>query len=178
MHNSVEGMKTQDLTNETVEISWSVNPLSGSPWKAILFWLILAFIIWAFHWNVALDFQLHESLLYTFLVTVLLLAYLSQVYLTTHFKVNADGGEYRRWFYRRQMPWSRVRSVIDDHAKLLLSPFPVRSRLEKYRGMHLVYRGNRSEVIRVVRHYNPDAAGLPPVDPNREQPAEAPQEKD
>ena len=49
----------------------------------------------------------------------------------------------------------------DEREGLFVSPFPVKSRLENFRGIYLPYRNNREYVIAIVRNYAPDLRGLP-----------------
>jgi len=124
------------------------------PAKGVLFWAVVIFTVWAVYWNVG-------SLLLTAVAAVLLLGSLTSFYLPTRYTLDQSGALSKRWLHRRRMGWERVRSVSDEKAGLFLSPFPVRTRLENFRGLYLPYRGNRDEVLSFVSSCAPGAAGLP-----------------
>jgi|GEM_PF-1983923 len=125
--------------------------------KAVVFWAVVVFTIWAVWWNL-------QSIILTTLAVVLLMASLSSFYLPTIYTLDKDGARLKRWFIGRDIEWPRVRSVSDERDGLFLSPFPTKSRLENFRGIYLPYRNNRVEIIAVVRFYTPNAAGLPAID--------------
>ena len=52
---------------------------------------------------------------------------------------------------------------------VFISPFPVRTRLENFRGLYLVYNDNRRDVIEGIRSYSPDIPGLPQLENNTEE---------
>jgi len=150
-------IQNQDRENHSFDhIIWTVHPMKDNPKKGIVFWIILAIVIWAVYWNIETAFPPAVSIIYTIMAALILLVSLASFYLPTKFTLNENGAEQVRWFYRKKMEWARVRSVVDENTGLFLSPFPVRRRLENYRGMYLYYRGNRDAILAVVRRYKPD----------------------
>jgi len=132
--------------------------------KGIFFWVVVAGVIWAVYWNIRLSFSPAGSLVFTGIAAILLLLSLTSFFLKTSYTINLDGIEVKRWLYQRNFTWKRVRSVTAEPKGIFISPFPVRTRLENFRGMYLVYNDNRSEVIDGIRSFSPDIPGLPQVD--------------
>ena len=141
-------------------VSWTVHPMVDNPKKGILFWIILPIVIWLFYWNIEPDFSRNASRLSTFAVTLILLIYFSQIYLSTRFMINSEGIALSRWLFTKRLAWNRVRSMVEEKNGVFISPFPVRTRLENFRGVFLFYKDNRNEVINAIRHYKPDLPGL------------------
>ena len=135
-------------------LSWTVFPMRERPAKGVLFWAVIVFTVWAVYWNVG-------SVLLTIAAAALLLGSLTSFYLPTCYTLDEGGAGLGRWFHRRRIGWERIRSVSDEKDGLFLSPFPVRTRLENFRGLFLPYRSNHDEVLHLVRRYAPAAAGLP-----------------
>jgi len=140
-----------DLDNR---LEWSVFPMREHFGKAAAFWLIFGFVIWAVYWNV-------ESIFLTVAAAIFLLVSLSSFYLPTNYELNSESVRLRRWFYIRQLEWKRVRSVVEDKNGLFLSTFPVRSRLENFRGLFLPYKNNRGQIVDFITALKPDLPGLP-----------------
>jgi len=122
--------------------------------KAVFFWVVVLFTVWAVWWNL-------QSVLLTIVATLVLLGALTSFYLPTTYQVGAEGVAWKRLTGGKKLEWERVRSVADEKEGLFLSPFPVKSRMENFRGIYLPYRGNREEVLAVVGYYVPKVKGLP-----------------
>ena len=133
---------------------WTAFPMRESPLKGIFFWMVVIFTIWAIHWNIG-------SVMLTFVAAVILLGALTSFFLPTTYILDESGAGFKRWFHRRRLSWSKVRSVVDERDGMFLSPFPVKSRLENFRGLYLPYRNNRERVLAVVKFYAPEAGGFP-----------------
>jgi len=128
-----------------------------SPTKGIIFWVVVILTIWAVYWNIG-------SILLTMIAAILLLGSLTSFFLPTTYTIDKSGASLKRWLFNRNIGWDRVRSVSDERGGLFLSPFPMKSRLENFRGLFLPYRDNREEVIAQVRNYVPAAGGLPEIE--------------
>jgi len=77
--------------------------------------------------------------------------------LPTTFTLNADSVRSASPIFRRNKPWSGLKSYQADRHGVLLSPFPHRSRLEAYRGLYVRFAGNRESVLAFVRRKLPAA---------------------
>jgi len=124
-----------------------------SPGRAIIFWLVLIFTLWMVYWNI-------ESILFTIFAGLLLLGSLSSFYLPTTYIIDNKGAGSKRLLHKRKVEWERVRSISDEENGVFLSPFPIKSRLENFRGIFLPYRGNRMEVLELIAEYVPDVFAL------------------
>ncbi len=136
---------------------WTAFPLRESPHKGVLFWIIMIMTIWAVYWNIG-------SVLVTAAAAILLLGSLSSFYLPTRYTIDESGVMVKRILHNRRMYWYRVRSVSDERDGVFLSTFPVKSRLENFRGLYLPYRNNRQQILELVRTYAPDVRGLPKIE--------------
>ena len=139
---------------ESGEIKWTVFPMKEHLGKAILFWVVLVFTVWAVSWNL-------QNVLMTLVATLVLLGALTSFYLPTTYSANADGVSWKRLTGGKKLEWTRVRSVVDEREGLFLSPYPVKSRMENFRGIYLPYRRNREELLAVVKYYVPGVKGMP-----------------
>ena len=136
------------------QIEWSVFPMGEKPVVGVMFWVLICFVVWMVYWNV-------QSILLTAALSAILLVSLSEFYLPTHYLLDSNGVQMRRWFHKKQMDWKRVRSVSEKPAGIFLSPFPIKSRLESFRGLFLPYRKNSAEILSTLRIYAPHVKGLP-----------------
>lgn len=59
------------------------------------------------------------------------------------------------------MGWDKIKSASIDPNGLFVSPYPVRTRLENYRGIYLPFRENRDQIVAVIRSFAPALRGLP-----------------
>jgi hypothetical protein len=134
------------------EISWRVWPLKRSVTRSIL---VLVFVILVLY---SVQSFMGEAF-FTAVLGVLFLAQLSAFFLPTHYKLDEDGVEVWRLGTAKKKPWTEFRSFYADSGGVLLSPFPTRSRLEKFRGISLMFAGNRREVIDFVRSRIEEADG-------------------
>lgn len=133
---------------------WSVFPMKESPAKGFLFWILIIIVIWAVYLNM-------ESILFTLIAALILLGSMTMFWLPTQYSLDVEGVHVKRFLYRRIFPWDRVRSVYIGRNGIFLSPFPVRSRLENFRGLHLLSRDNNEAILEVISRYAPGARGLP-----------------
>ncbi len=138
-------------------LTYIAHPMRESPGKAILFWLAVAFTIWAVWWNV-------QSPFLTVFAVIVLMGALTSFYLPTTYSLNEREASQSRVTGSKRIEWSRVRSVSDEKDGLFLSPFPVKSVLENFRGLYLPYRGNREVILDWVREFAPEVKGLKEVE--------------
>jgi len=143
------------------KVTWTVHPMMDNPKKGITFWIILPMVIWLFYWNIEPDFSRIASRLSTVVVTLILLIYFSSIYLSTRFTIDSDGVAISRWLFTKRLTWKRVRSMVNEKNGVFISPFPVRTRMENFRGVFLFYRDNQEEVIDALRSHKPDLPGMP-----------------
>ncbi|MDH3891612.1 MAG: divalent metal cation transporter [candidate division Zixibacteria bacterium] len=99
-----------------------------------------------------------DSRVFTVLALVVMLGSLAKFYFPTSYRLTAENVTVKTTTTTISKPWSQYRSFYPDKNGLLLSPFAEPSRLENFRGLYLMFSGNRDEVIAFVR----DHIGKPP----------------
>ncbi|MBA7638469.1 hypothetical protein ES703_46125 [subsurface metagenome] len=88
--------------------------------------------------------------IYGFLSILFLGFSLLPYYTPTTYRLNEDGIEVKKVFYTIKKSWSNFRSFYPDKNGVLLSPFPIPTRLENFRGIYIRFRGNREGVLSLV----------------------------
>lgn len=78
-------------------------------------------------------------------------------FLPTTYRLDDEGASERRTGWRRARRWSEVRSAYADRRGVTLSPFAKPSWLEPYRGIRLLFAGNRDEVLSAIEERAPGA---------------------
>jgi len=71
-------------------------------------------------------------------------------YTPTTYKLKKDGIEVRKLFYTIRKSWNDFRSFYPDNTGVLLSPFPLPTRLENFRGIYIRFKDNKEEVLSFV----------------------------
>ncbi|MFN3649868.1 MAG: hypothetical protein ACK47B_09815 [Armatimonadota bacterium] len=87
----------------------------------------------------------------------LVLASAGEFVFPLHCRLNAEGAEVRNPFAWRKIAWKDVRRVYTGEEGVRLSPLAHGGVGDGFRGVLLRCRGNREEVLQVVRRYR-DAA--------------------
>jgi hypothetical protein len=87
---------------------------------------------------------------------------LSAYFFPTRYRIDEAGIEANSVFGSRRRDWSGLRSYAADARGITVSPFLHPSWLESYRGMRLLFAGNRDRVVTAV------ASRLVPVGGNRD----------
>jgi hypothetical protein len=70
--------------------------------------------------------------------------------LPTTYRLTDDAVEVRSLGVARVRPWTEMRRMTVDQTGVFLSPFEKRSWLEAYRGVRLLFGGNRDQVVAFV----------------------------
>lgn len=78
------------------------------------------------------------------------LASLSSFLLPTSYRLTKESVEVRSLGVARARPWTEMRRMTVDRTGVFLSPFERRSWLEAYRGVRLLFGGNRDQVVAFV----------------------------
>ena len=133
---------TEPTIKSPSSIHWKIHPMRDKPSKGIIFWVVVVVVIWAVYWNIRLSFSPAGSLMFTTIASFLLLLSLTSFFLKTNYTIDSDGIAVKRWLYQRIFTWNRLRSVTPEPKGIFISPFPVRTRLENFRGVYLVYNNN------------------------------------
>ena len=67
--------------------------------------------------------------------------------LPTEYRLTEEAIEVRSLGVSRSRPWSEMRRMTVDRTGVFLSPFEKRTWLEAYRGLRLLFGGNRDQVV-------------------------------
>ncbi|HTK69303.1 MAG TPA: hypothetical protein VL857_05825 [Candidatus Eisenbacteria bacterium] len=79
-----------------------------------------------------------------------ILVSLSSFLMPTTYRLTEDAVEVRSLGVARVRPWTEMRRMTVDQTGIFLSPFEKRSWLEAYRGVRLLFGGNRDQVVAFV----------------------------
>lgn len=78
---------------------------------------------------------------------VFVLGSLAAFLFPTEYRLTNEAIEVRTLGVSRSRPWSEMRRMTVDRTGVFLSPFEKRSWLEAYRGLRLLFGGNRDQVV-------------------------------
>ena len=129
------------MTENTV-IEWVSFPAKENPRKTIF---TVIFII-----------GLSVALFYFYgpiygIISLLVLTFSLMPYFTpTRYTFDENNIEIKKAFYTINKKWKDYRSFYPDGNGVLLSPFPVPSRLENFRGLYIRFSNNRDRVLSFV----------------------------
>lgn len=117
--------------------------MQRSPVRAIIGLLFIALVAWT------LQSWLRTGY-FTIVAVLLLWGQVAGFYLPTRYALSDDRVSVRGVVAKREKEWSDFRSHYVDNDGVLLSPFIGRSRLERFRGLSLMFHANREEVVAFV----------------------------
>ena len=133
----------RDKTEEHVDcLSWRAHPARERPVAALLAVGVIGATVLA---CAAL-----ASIVWGLLAAVVLVVSLNRFFWPSRFTIDQDGVMARYAFRRQTLHWSEVRRFCHDRYGIYLSTRSRRSRLDPYRGMHLLFGSSRQQVLRVV----------------------------
>ena len=122
--------------------------MTKSPARAVAAVGFLALLGWA------MQSTFHTG--YFTLVGVLLVwTQIASFFLPTRYTLSDEKVRVEGIVGRKEKAWSEFKSVLVDRDGMLLSPFPGRSRLERFRGLALQFHDNRDEVVAFVERSVP-----------------------
>lgn len=124
-------------------VQWHIHPVTRRPWVSTA----VTFVILLF---AALVFYSTDSKLFTVFSLVVLAASLAKFYFPTTYRLTSNAVQVKTTTQTLTKQWSLFRSYWPDKNGVLLSPFPVASRLENFRGLYLIFGDNRDEVMRFI----------------------------
>jgi len=137
-----------DTTEEVLE--WVTHPLKKKPWVAVgvtFFVLVVSFLV----------LLITSSKVFTLLTLIVMFASLSKFYFPTKFRLTDKKITVRYIIQTLTKDWTMYRSYYPDKNGVLLSPFLQPSRLENFRGLYLMFAGNKEEVVNFIKtHINKD----------------------
>ncbi len=131
------------------ELSWTAWPMLRSSIRAAIGLFVIALMAWT------LQSWLRTGY-FTVLAVLLMWSQVAGFYLPTHYTLTDENVRVRGIVSRKEKGWSEFRSFHRDREGVLLSPFVLRSRLERFRGVSLQFHGNSDEVMAIVERMIPD----------------------
>jgi len=126
------------------ELEWTVHPMKRRLWVTILV-TIFIFVV------TAVVFYTTESRWFAILALVVMMLSLAKFYFPTVYRMTDEGVFVRTTTQKLHKPWSQFRSCYPDKNGILLSPFPLPSRMENFRGLYVMSWNNKDEVTTFVR---------------------------
>lgn len=84
--------------------------------------------------------------------TIVLIAALNRFFFASEFSMDAEAITARYPLRRQQLRWADVRRFVHDRHGGYLSTRARPSRLDGYRGMHLLFGSDRGAVIEAIEH--------------------------
>jgi hypothetical protein len=87
---------------------------------------------------------------FTVVALLLIWGQVASFFLPTRYVLSETGVHVRGVLTKKTKEWREFRSYYRDSEGILLSPFVGRSRLERFRGVSLVFHGNGEEVASFV----------------------------
>jgi len=133
------------------ELRWSVWPLREERGRGLSALAVVAAAIYA-------SFRLGGPILGGIAVLVLV-GGVGPFFVSTTYRLTAEGIEVRSPFQRVSRPWSAFRRAYVGERGVSLSPFLGRHFLEPYRSVMLRYGGQREEILEWVRRFGPGPDG-------------------
>ena len=130
------------------DLVWQAHPARERPGMTLA---LVAFLAALF---AAVWLAFREPLFVALSVAVLGSA-LAPWFLPTTYRLDDGGASERRAGWKRARRWAEVRRVDADPRGATLSPFDRPSWLDPYRGMRLLFAGNRDEVLAALEEKLP-----------------------
>lgn len=125
-------------------LEWTVHPVTLRPLLSIGVTLFIIAVA-------AMVYYSTESGLFGLFALVVLFASLTKYYFPTSYRLTNKRVIVKTTTQTLSKNWSAYRSFYRDKNGILLSPFIEPSRLENFRGVYLICRGNIDEVSSFVR---------------------------
>lgn len=125
-------------------LEWTVHPVKRRPLVSVavsMFVILVAVCVYT--WM--------ESHWFTILALLIMLGSLAKFYFPTHYKLTDRGVTVKTTTQTLVKEWKLYRSCYPDKKGILLSPFVQPSRLENFRGLYIMFEGNKDAVTAFVR---------------------------
>ncbi len=124
-------------------LSWKILPAKDQRKLAVFLVIITAFIVIVF---------ISMGIYWAIFSLLILLGSLFQFYTVTEYILDDDGVTVKRPFYTLKRSWKEFRRVEETKSGVFLSPFSHPSRLDNFRGIHLIVdRDKKTEVMEFIK---------------------------
>ena len=132
----------ENRSGASPDLFWIVHPLTRSrviPTVVILFLFLLCVLVYHIY-----------GLFMAILSIGILFGSLSSYFFPTKYLLYPDRIEVHTFARKYSRSWSYFKSFHTDKNGVLLSPFEGRSRLERFRGIYVMFNGHRDEALRYI----------------------------
>lgn len=145
-----DGEEKKVTSGESVEIpetellSWTTHPVRRRPLVSALvtvFILVISMFV----------FYIMESKAFSVLALVVMFMSLAKFYMPTGYRFTDKKIVIKTTIQTINRPWSMYRTYYPDKNGVLLSPFVRPSRLENFRGVYIMFAGNKDAVMKIVK---------------------------
>ncbi|MBD3402141.1 hypothetical protein GF420_04545 [candidate division GN15 bacterium] len=136
-------------------LEWVSHPVKRSPLVSLA---VTVFIVAC----CIITYAVTESGWFAGLALAILFGTLAKFYFPTKYRMDDRGVTVKTMTQTLTKEWKLFRSFYPDKNGVLLSPFAEPSRLENFRGMYVMYEGNRDEVVSFVRRHIGEEDTEPP----------------
>lgn len=152
-------MRSSLVTSAETEttLKWTCHPLKRNKLRSIGVCVLLSIIATLVYYGT-------NSLGFTILGVVILFASLAKFFFPTGYTLDEKGVTIKTMTQTLTKEWSIYRTFYVDKNGVLLSPFAAPSRLENFRGLYVMFEGNRDAVVKFIEaHIRPaeSASGDP-----------------
>lgn len=130
-------------TSYSRSLQWVSHPLIERPVVSAVIILFVIFLLVVVR-------ILFEDWWWSALALFFLITSLAQYFFPTRYELDDEGITIKFLFTKKRRPWSEFRTFYKSARGVVLSPFLKPSRLDIYRGIHILCNNNRDEVIRFV----------------------------
>lgn len=121
-------------------LRWTSHPARRRPDQLALVAAVVLLSAWAIMVSLGSGYL-------ALLGAILLLLAIAPFWMPTHYCLDDDGVEERRWPRRRYRRWSELRRVQIGPGAALVSPFERAHRLERFRGLMIYFDGGPRDAI-------------------------------
>lgn len=125
-------------------LEWTVHPLVERPRQAVALVAILTLVLLLVWLNIP------EPGWVVFAAAILFIS-LARFFFPTAYRLDDAGIHVRFLGFARDHSWGRFRRLEPGRNGLFLSPFPKPNRLDNFRGLFLLWGGNRKEIEAFAR---------------------------
>ncbi len=134
------------VTEDTNVLEWKCHPATRKPWitaGVTVFVLVISMLV----------FASTDSKGFSFLALLVMFASLAKYYFPTKYRMTDEKISIKTTTQTLHKEWSIYRSFYPDKNGVLLSPFARPTRMENFRGLYVMFSGNREEVISFVKSH-------------------------
>jgi len=139
-----DSVSVDAIVNTGPAVEWTVHPVRRRPWVSVAVSLFVVIVIGIVRFST-------DSQVFGILAAIIMVASLAKFYFPTRYRLDDAGIVVKTMTQTLKKEWILYRSCYPDKSGILLSPFAEPSRLENFRGLYLMFDGNRDVVTAFCR---------------------------